>query len=161
MTVLADWLAERLPRGEISELARHLGVSRAAVSDWRLGCSVPGQRHLQGIACYFAADPQEVAALAAESRGRPRRERRGWDDRRPDPREVLDYFVRYQERHLGVPPALREVVEALGLSSTSVARGVVKGLVRAGLLCKVGDGSRCYVVRGGRWLPPEGRGDGR
>jgi transcriptional regulator with XRE-family HTH domain len=161
MTVLADWLVERLPCGEISELARHLGVSRAAVSDWRLGCSVPGDRRLEGIARYFAADPQELAALAAESRRRPRRKRKGRGDRRPGPREVLDYFVRYQEMHLGVPPALREVVEALGLSSTSVARGLVKGLVRAGLLCKVGDGSRCYVVRGGRWLPPEGWDDGR
>jgi hypothetical protein len=161
MTVLADWLAERLPRGEISRLARHLGVSRAAVSDWRLGCAVPGDRHLQGIACYFAADPQELAALASESRRRPRRKRQGRGGRRPGPREVLDYFVHYQERHLGVPPALRDLVEALGFSSTSVARSVVRGLVRDGLLCRVGDGSRRYVVRGGRWLPPEGWGDGR
>jgi hypothetical protein len=154
MTVLADWLAERLPNGEISRLARHLDVSRAAVSNWRLGCFVPGDRHLEGIAEYFAADPEEVAVLASESRRRPRRKRQGRDDRRPGPREVLDYFIQYQERHLGVPPTLREVVEALGLSSTSVARDVVKGMVRDGLLCQVGDGSRCYVVRGGRWLPP-------
>jgi hypothetical protein len=156
MTVLADWLAEHLPNGEISRLAGHLSVSKSAVSSWRLGCAVPGDRHLEGIARYFAADPEEVAALACESRKRPRRKRRGWDDRRPAPREILDYFIQYQERHLGIPPSLREVMEALGLSSTSVARSIVKGMVRDGLLCRVGDGSRCYAVQGGRWLPPEG-----
>jgi SOS-response transcriptional repressor LexA len=68
---------------------------------------------------------------------------------------VLRYIILYKRRHDGVAPTVREIMDACGISSTSVVAYHLKRLEAAGkIICGDFGSSRAIEVVGGRWVPP-------
>lgn len=70
---------------------------------------------------------------------------------------VYRFVVRYKQRHDGCSPSLREIVERLNLSSTSMAAYYLAMLEVDGLVRRPdidGVASRCIEIVGGRWIAP-------
>lgn len=72
---------------------------------------------------------------------------------------VFDFIVSYKRSHDGNSPTLRQIMDACGITSTSVASYALRGLARAGKI-RILPGSQGIVVIGGCWsisssvLPP-------
>ena len=78
-------------------------------------------------------------------------------------RAVLAYIIAYKRRHDGLAPTYRDIMRAVGISSTSVVAHHIHRLQAAGRLRR-GPGGRGFVVPGGRWVlgrrpQPGDRGD--
>ena len=65
-------------------------------------------------------------------------------------RAILSYIIAYKRRHDGLSPTYRDIMRAVGISSTSVVAGHIHRLQAAGRL-RLGPGGRGFVVPGGRW----------
>lgn len=75
----------------------------------------------------------------------------------PKQQRVYDFIVSYKADHDGCAPTTREIVAALGLSTTSSVAFHLDALERRGLIRREGFGkSRLLVVVGGKWNPPAG-----
>lgn len=68
---------------------------------------------------------------------------------------VMRAIVAHCQAHGGTAPTQRELMQATGLSSTSVVTYHVKRLARAGLLTLSGPTARSLTVPGATWTPPE------
>jgi SOS-response transcriptional repressor LexA len=68
--------------------------------------------------------------------------------------DVLKFICRYKRLHDGVAPTYREIMEAVGITSTSVVKYHLSLLEMEGRIVQ-GDGSaRAIEVVGGQWCPP-------
>lgn len=63
---------------------------------------------------------------------------------------VFDFIVAYKRAHDGNSPTLRQIMDARGISSTSVAHNILHGLERSGFI-RILPGSQGIVVIGGCW----------
>jgi hypothetical protein len=73
---------------------------------------------------------------------------------------IYDFFVAYQRRTGGVPPAIGDVCDNCHVAR-STAKYHIDRLVLDGKLHRVGRGRRCVAVAGGRWAPPGSASRGR
>lgn len=67
-------------------------------------------------------------------------------------RQVFLAICDYCAEHGGNPPTLREIMELVGITSTSVANYNVRQLIDMGLL-EIKDRKLCVV--GATWIPPK------
>ena len=74
----------------------------------------------------------------------------------PNYQKVYDYLIAFKIANQGNSPTIREIGDACGVSSTSVVRYYLDGLVKAGLIERNKKGHRnlCISIPGARWLPP-------
>lgn len=77
--------------------------------------------------------------------------------KKPDARNVHDYdavfrfIVAYKRSHDGNSPSTREIMDACGITSTSVTRHILSDLARRGRIRLTAHGSRNIEVPGGKW----------
>ena len=69
---------------------------------------------------------------------------------------ILAFIVRHKVEHDGAAPTIREIVEQVGISSTSVVSYHLKMLEDAGRIQRPFGAARAIVVVGGRWVAPAG-----
>jgi hypothetical protein len=68
---------------------------------------------------------------------------------------VYTYICQYKAAHDGASPTLREIMQACGISSTSVARYILDDLASNDLIrLPSGIAARGIMVTGGRWIAP-------
>ena len=65
---------------------------------------------------------------------------------------VYSYIVRFKRGHDGIPPTIREIMVACGISSTSVTNDYVEALREMGWIRKLDLGSRCIAIPSGQWV---------
>lgn len=65
--------------------------------------------------------------------------------------KLFNYIVAYKRAHDGNSPTLRQMMQGIGVNSTSVVHSHLRGLERAGLIRRVKDCPRSIQVIGGRW----------
>lgn len=70
-------------------------------------------------------------------------------DRRAD--DVLDFIKEYKADNDGNSPTVREIMEGVGLSSTSVVVYYLNNLVERELITRLKSDSRSIQVVGGSW----------
>jgi SOS-response transcriptional repressor LexA len=68
-----------------------------------------------------------------------------------NPAAVLAFIVAYKSAHDGNSPSVREIGEAVGISSSSVVTHILGNLERAGAITRTGEAARAIVVTGGQW----------
>jgi len=73
--------------------------------------------------------------------------------RKYDPNDVLQFIISFKRLHNGDSPTLREICEACGVSSSSVAKHILNRLANAGLITQEPGTSRISVI-GGSWEYP-------
>ncbi|MEM7348000.1 MAG: hypothetical protein AAF485_27520 [Chloroflexota bacterium] len=66
---------------------------------------------------------------------------------------IFDFIVQYKMKNDGCSPVIREIMEATGITSTSVMANKLSQLETAGLI-KCQQGAAKIVVIGGQWVPP-------
>ena len=76
----------------------------------------------------------------------------GKTDSSPAANRVFDYIVKYKMTHDGCAPGLRDIVQACGLSSTSVAYYHLRRLESQGRIRLTDFGVRQIAVVGGRLI---------
>lgn len=64
---------------------------------------------------------------------------------------VLDYIIDYKINHDGNSPSIREIVEAMGMSSSSVGEYYLRKLVAQERISRLAGSARSISVRGGSW----------
>ncbi len=70
----------------------------------------------------------------------------------PHRQSIFDYIVSYCSENGGIPPTVREIQAAIGISSTSVVALHLNKLRQADLLRKRRHGQdRSYIVNGATW----------
>ncbi len=74
----------------------------------------------------------------------------------PKYQEVYDYLIAFKAANQGNSPTIREIGDACKVSSTSVIRYYLDGLIKAGLITRDKKGHRNLFIKipGARWLPP-------
>lgn len=70
--------------------------------------------------------------------------------------EIYDYILHFAGNHCGVTPTIRQIMGAVGLTSTSLVHRHVGKLEKQGKLNRNEYDSPQYWVVGSRWFPPEG-----
>lgn len=65
--------------------------------------------------------------------------------------DLLGYIISYKMSHNGNSPSIREMVDAMGVSSVSVIEYHLKKLVRDGRITRTRGAARSIEVRGGLW----------
>lgn len=66
------------------------------------------------------------------------------------------YICDYKREHDGNSPTLRQMMAALGISSSSMASGALDDLEAAGRIVRGEHGQAAHIsVVGARWVPPE------
>lgn len=65
---------------------------------------------------------------------------------------MLHYIITYKQEHDGQAPTIRDIMDALGISSTSVVSHHLARLEREGRIERSRADSRSIRVRGGRWV---------
>lgn len=72
-------------------------------------------------------------------------------------RTLLDFIITFKRAHDGCAPTVREICEALHLSTTSSVRLHLDALERHGLIrCGAKSQARMIEVIGATWTPPLG-----
>lgn len=75
----------------------------------------------------------------------------------PRQQQLLDFIISYKQDHDGCAPTTREIVAALGLSTTSAVAHLLGALERAGAIRTGLKGqARMITVTGAKWTPPQG-----
>jgi SOS-response transcriptional repressor LexA len=70
----------------------------------------------------------------------------------PHRQSIFDYIIEYCNENGGIPPTVREIQAAIGISSTSVVALHLNKLIEADLLRKRRHNQdRSYMVNGGKW----------
>ena len=64
---------------------------------------------------------------------------------------VFDYIVDYKSKHDGLSPAYRDIISAVGISSTSTVRYYLDNLEKRGKIELTEFKSRTIKVVGGSW----------
>jgi repressor LexA len=73
-----------------------------------------------------------------------------------DPNQVFSFILKFKAANDGIPPTIREICEACGISSTSVVNNILKRLERRGwIILEPGFQTRKIKVVGAHWQPPE------
>lgn len=95
---------------------------------------------------------QRTRGLRPARRKREYRGVRPWNAYPVEP--VLQFIIAYKQEHDGNAPPIRCIMDALGLSSTSVTYGILQRLENQGRIrMQGGYGCRlCITVPGGRWV---------
>jgi SOS-response transcriptional repressor LexA len=65
--------------------------------------------------------------------------------------EVLQYIIEYKAGHDGNSPSIREIKEAMGMSSSSVVVYYLNKLIRQERITRIAGSARSICVKGGRW----------
>ena len=76
------YLDEAITRGKAkndSDTARIIGVTRAAVSDWRNGRRIPDDEQAVALAELLEIEPGELLAEAGAARARSEKTRKAWE----------------------------------------------------------------------------------
>jgi SOS-response transcriptional repressor LexA len=67
-------------------------------------------------------------------------------------RDVFEYIVHYETQHPGASPSVREIMEALNISTSSVVAHYLDRLEDVGVITRIGYGcSRGIIVVGATW----------
>lgn len=69
---------------------------------------------------------------------------------------IFAFIVRHKLEHDGVAPTVREILGAVGISSTSVVCYHLALLEEAGRIRRMEGEPRAIVVVGGQWVAPAG-----
>ena len=68
--------------------------------------------------------------------------------------DVFAFILKYKAKHDGIAPSMREIREAVGISSFSHVKWLLDTLEEEGKI-KRGDGARCIEVAGAEWIAPD------
>lgn len=82
MKAIWTYLDELIEQGTVkndSETARKVGVSRATVSDWRIGKTTPNDEQAVKLASLLRKDPGEILAECGAARAKSPETRRAWE----------------------------------------------------------------------------------
>ena len=77
--IYLDELADRGIMKDDAAVARHLGISRASVSEWRKGKTAPSPEHARVIAGLLGRNPGEVMAEAIAYRAKDTETIKAWE----------------------------------------------------------------------------------
>lgn len=67
--------------------------------------------------------------------------------------DVYRFILQYKAEHDGIAPSMREIREAVGISSYSHIKWLLDSLEEQGKI-KRGDGARYIEVSGAEWIAP-------
>jgi SOS-response transcriptional repressor LexA len=73
----------------------------------------------------------------------------------PKYNQIYDYIVAFKKAHDGNSPTIREIGDAVGVSSTSQANHYLDVMVKLGMITRDGK-FRMIGIPGGVWSPPTG-----
>lgn len=69
----------------------------------------------------------------------------------PKYQQVFDFIVKFKKEHDGNSPSIREIGDAIDVSSTNVVRYYLNGLAQMGKIKYAGKKPRMIEVVGGHW----------
>lgn len=68
--------------------------------------------------------------------------------------QIYDFAMEFKINHNGNSPTIREIGDAVGVSSTSMVSRYLDRMVSRGLIERGGK-FRMIIIPGSRWLPPQ------